>query len=197
MIWDWLRRTFIIRWLAGDGVRTALARAVAAVGDQAATDSMRALRQRLALTAADLGPHERNSGLRRRSGETGRQWRLRLARAADEVALQGQVADVRQRLDALMGAGQWELEEHPRESMRIGARVESPAAKVVGGPVLIVRRPAAAQRERVARVGHSRCDGRDVCDGAPRPAIYDLSPLARTLDPDVLLVDWDGVGAVT
>lgn len=197
MIWDWLRRTFVIRWLAGDGVRTALARAVAAVGDLAAADSARALRQRLALTAADLGPHERNSGLRRRSGETDRQWRLRLARAAEEVARQGQVADVRQRLDDLMGAGQWEIEEHPRASARIGDRIESPTRKVVGGPVLIVRRPAAAQRERVARVGYSRCDGPDVCDGAPAPVTWNLRPLAATLDPDVLLVDWDGVGAVT
>lgn len=194
-LWGWLRST-TIRWLTGDTVRAAIARTVAAVGDQAAADSARALRQRLPMLADDLGPHERNSGLVRRSGETGRQWRLRLAQAGTEVARQGQVADVRQRLDDLMGPGQWALEEHPRESARVGDRIEAPSRRVVGGPALIVSQVAGAQRERVARADHSRCDGVDVCDGAPAPIHYDLQTLAETLAPDILVVDRDGIGVL-
>ena len=195
-MWEWLRRAYAIRWMAWDTVRAALARTAAAVGDRASADSARALRQRLALTADDLGPHERNSGLRRRRGETDRQQRLRLARAAGEMARQGQVADVRQRLDDLMGPGQWEIEEHPRESARVGDRIEAPARKCVGGPVLIVRTKTGAQRERIARADQSRCDGQDVCDGAPVPPTWDLSPLAEVLAPDIMLVDWDGIGVL-
>ena len=187
-LWDWLRRT-TVRWLTGDTVRAALARTVAAVGDRAAADAARALRQRLPMLATDLGPHARNSGLTRRSGETGEQWRRRLAQAGTEVARQGQVADVRLRLDDLMGPGQWAIEEHPAASARIGDRIEAPIRRVVGGPVLIVRRIAGVQRERAARADHSRCDGGDVCDGMPAPVTYDLRPLAETLAPDILLVD--------
>ena len=196
MIWAWMRSTTVIRWMAGDTVRAALARAVAAVGDWAAADAARALRQRLPMLAADLGPHARNAGLVRRSGETDEQWRLRLAQAGTEVARQGQVGDVRQRLDLLMGPGQWAIEEHPAASARIGDRIEAPSRRVVGGPVLVVRRAVAAQRERVARADHSRCDGGDVCDGAPAPVTHDLRPLAETLAPDILLVDLDGAGAL-
>lgn len=188
-LWGWLRTTTLIRWLTGDTVRAALARTVAAVGDQAAADSARAVHQRLPMLAPDLGPHERNTGLTRRSSETGEQWRLRLAQAGTEVARQGQVADVRQRLDDLMGPGQWAIEEHPAASARVGDRIEAPIRRIVGGPVLVVRRIAGAQRERVARADHSRCDGGDVCDGAPAPVTYDLRPLAETLAPDILLVD--------
>ena len=195
-MWEWLRSAYAIRWQVRDTVRAALARTVAAVGDRAAADSARALRQRLALTAADLGPHERNSGLRRRAGETDRQWRLRLAQAGSEMARQGQVADVRQRLDDIMGPGQWEIEEHPHESARVGDRIEDPVRKCCGGPVLIVRAKAGAQRARIARADQSLCDGQDVCDGARAAPTWDLRPLAETLTPEIQVVDWDGVGVI-
>lgn len=190
MIWAWLRRTYIIPWLDRGGARSAVARTICAVGDRAAADCGRALRQRLALTADNLGPHERNSMLRRRSGEDDRQWRLRLARAGAEMARQGEVADVRQRLDDLLGPGQWEIEEHPLQSARVGDHIENPVRKCVGGPVLIVRPVAGAERQRIARADRSRCDGQDVCDGAPVARSWDLGPLAATLAPDIQIRNW-------
>ena len=102
-IWPWLR-SLTIPWLQ-HGARGALAHTVANAGDLLAADAGRALRQRLPLTAADLTPHARNSMLRRRPGETDRAWRLRLATASREMDQQGQVRDVRRRLDQLLGAG--------------------------------------------------------------------------------------------
>lgn len=54
-----------------------------------------------------------------------------------------------------------------------------------------------AQREHVARADHSRCDGVDVCDGSSAPIHYDLQTLAETLDPDILVVDRDGIGVLS
>ena len=185
---QWLRSSFSIRWLDHQGLRRRFAAAIAAVGDAAGADTERALRQRLPLTAADLDVHARNSGLRRRPGEIERDWRLRLAGAATEIARQGQVRDVRARLDDLMGPGQWRIEEHPLESFRIGDRCDG-AKKVVGGPALVIRHAEPARRERVFTAGHSVCDGPDVLGGWALPPTYDLTSLIATIDPDILVVD--------
>lgn len=186
-ILPWLRSRFRIRWL-DQGLRGRFAAAIAALGDVAGADAERALRQRLPLTADVLDVHARNSGLRRRIGETERDWRLRLAGAATEIARQGQVRDVRSRLDDLMGPGQWQIEEHPLESFRIGDRCDG-RKKVVGGPVLVIRHAGPALRERVFTAGRSVCGGPDVLGGRPLPPAYDLTSLIETLDPDIQVVD--------
>lgn len=183
----WLRGSFLIRWL-DQGLRGRLAAAIAAVGDVAAGDAERALRQRVPLTADALDVHARNSGLRRRVGETERDWRLRLARAGTEIARQGQVRDVHARLDDLMGTGQWLIEEHPLQSFRIGDRCGS-SKKMVGGPVLVIRPTEPARRERVFVADRSVCGGPDVLGGRSLPLSYDLTSLIATLDPDIHVVD--------
>lgn len=183
MIWQWLQ-TLTIPWLAR-GTRGALARAVATAGDLAAADATRALRQRLPITADDLSAHERNSMLRRRAGETDRDWRLRLAQAGSEMARQGQVADVRARLDLLVGSN-WETEEYPHQGFHVGDRVGD-RRPVASAPMLVVvlntEQTTPAMRFRMGdAVGSTE---RPIGGISPGRRDVDLSYLIESLDPDI------------
>ncbi len=191
MIRTWLR-TLTIPWIER-GIRGALARTVAAAGDLVAEDARRALRQRLPITAADLQAHARNSMLRRRPGETDRDWRLRLAVAGQEMAQQGQVRDVRRRLDQLLGAGAWRIEEYPQNGFYVGDAVGDPRKSVTSAPLLAVVLPAApaAEPQNHFRIGDSYVGGPDAVGGteiSPAPADPDLDYLITSLDPDIRVV---------
>lgn len=185
MIREWLR-TLTVPWFER-GRRGALARAIATVGDQATADATRALRQRLPLTADDLGPHERNSMLRRRPGEADRDWRLRLAVAGREMARQGQVGDVRARLDLLLGPGAWEIEEYPRQGFRVGHQAGDSGRPVASAPMLVVitQQPSMQPSMRF-RIGDAVGSNRPVGGILPATeAAADLSYLVESLDPDI------------
>ena len=191
MIGAWLR-SLTIPWLER-GARGALARAIAAAGDLTAGDAARALRQRLPLTAPDLEAHARNSMLRRRPGETDRAWRLRLATASREMAQQGQVRDVRRRLDLLLGSGAWTLEEFPENGFHVGDAVGDPVKSVTGAPLLAVVLPAApaAEPQNHFRIGDSYVGGPDAVGGTEislTPANPELDYLITSLDPDIRVV---------
>ncbi len=191
MIGAWLR-SLTIPWLER-GARGALARTIAAAGDLTAGDAARALRQRLPLTAPDLEAHARNSMLRRRPGETDRAWRLRLATASREMAQQGQVRDVRRRLDLLLGTGAWTLEEFPENGFHVGDAVGDPVKSVTGAPLLAVVLPAApaAEPQNHFRIGDSYVGGPDAVGGTEislTPANHDLDYLITSLDPDIRVV---------
>lgn len=188
MIREWLQ-TLTIPWL-GQGTRGALAGAVAAIGDLAAADAARALRQRLPITADDLGPHQRNSMLRRRPGEAERDWRLRLAAAGQEMARQGQVRDVHARLDLLIGQGRWQLEEYPLQGFHVGHQAGDRRRPVASAPMLVVimQQPSTQQPSKRFRIGDAVGSDRPV--GGIRPlavgaAAVDLSYLVESLDPDI------------
>ena len=191
MIGAWLR-SLTIPWLER-GARGSLARTIAAAGDLAAGDAARALRQRLPLTAPDLETHARNSMLRRRPGETDRAWRLRLATASREMAQQGQVRDVRRRLDLLLGTGAWTLEEFPKDGFYVGDAIGDPVKSVTGAPLLAVVLPAApaAEPQNHFRIGDSYVGGPDAVGGTEislTPANPDLDYLITSLDPDIRVV---------
>lgn len=191
MIQEWLQ-TLTIPWLA-QGTRGALAGAVAAVGDLAAADATRALRQRLPITADDLGPHQRNGMLRRRHGEIDRDWRLRLAAAGQEMARQGQARDVHARLDLLIGQGQWQIEEYPHQGFHVGHQAGDRRRPVASAPMLVVitQQPSTQPPSSRFRVGDAVGSDRPV--GGIRPpaveaAVIDLSYLIESLDPDIRVV---------
>ena len=191
MIGVWLR-SLTIPWLER-GARGSLARTIAAAGDLTAGDAARALRQRLPLTAPDLETHARNSMLRRRPGETDRAWRLRLATASREMAQQGQVRDVRRRLDLLLGSGAWTLEEFPKDGFHVGDAIGDPVKSVTGAPLLAVVLPAApaAEPQNHFRIGDSYVGGPDAVGGTEislTPANPDLDYLITSLDPDIRVV---------
>lgn len=195
-IWPWLR-TLTIPWLQ-HGARGALAHTIAAAGDLVAADAGRALRQRLPLTASDLAAHARNSMLRRRPGETDRDWRLRLATASREVAQQGQVRDVRRRLDQLLGAGNYQIEEYPKGSFRVGDHVGHPTRSVTGAPLLAIVLPAApaAAPQNHFRIGVSFVGGPDAVGGTEvdaEPTDPEIDYLINSLDPDIRVVIRRGI----
>lgn len=191
MIRSWLR-SLTIPWIER-GARGALARTVAAAGDLAAGDARRALRQRLPITAADLNAHARNSMLRRRHGETDQDWRRRLAVAGQEMAQQGQVRDVRRRLDQLLGTGAWQIEEFPKDGFYVGDAVGDPIKSVTAAPLLAIVLPAAppAEPQNHFRIGDSYVGGPDAVGGTEinlAPANPDLDYLIKSLDPDIRVV---------
>ena len=187
MIGAWLR-SLTIPWLER-GARGSLARTIAAAGDLAAGDAARALRQRLPLTAPDLEAHARNSMLRRRPGETDRAWRLRLATASREMAQQGQVRDVRRRLDLLLGTGAWTLEEFPKNGFHVGHHLGDRRRPVASAPMLVVVSTHQQQRAPSHRFRVGDAVGGDRPVGGTLPAAQarapDLSYLVDSLDPDI------------
>lgn len=184
MIWQWLQ-TLTIPWLER-GARGALARAAATAADIVAADATRALRQRLPLTADDLGPHQRNSMLRRRAGETDRDWRLRLAQAGSEMSRQGQVADVRARLDLLVGRSTWEIEEYPRHGFHLGHQAGDRRRPVASAPMLVVINQEQTKPAMRFRMGDAvGSTDRPVGGIPPAARAVDLSYLVESLDPDI------------
>lgn len=154
--------TFVVRWFHLPGARVAIVRAIAAAGDLAVRDAARALRQRFPLTASRLDVWQRNSGLRRRPGESDRDLRLRLGAAGSEVERQGQAGYTRQLFAAVLADG-WRIEDFPHESFIIGDQIGVPATqrRIMGpGPTLIVH-------------------------GATETAIVNV---IETLDPDIEVV---------
>ena len=165
-----------------------MAHAIATAGDQVAADATRALRQRLPLTADDLAAHQRNSMLRRRPGETDRDWRLRLAVAAREMARQGQVRDMRARLDLIVGSGNWEIEEYPRQGFYVGDQVGDRRRLVARAPMLVVVNTEQSQPTMRFRIGDAVGSDRPVGGILPAARAVDLSYLTDSLDPDILIL---------